>query len=240
MNNINPVLHIIRQGDTLYSLASQYGTTAQNIMDTNLGIDPYNLRIGQQIYIYPNYNSNDYWISINQVKLLEQMNLVWEQHIMWTRMLLISIAESLKDLSATEARLLRNPRDIANVFRIYYGNKIASQIQMLLTEHLTIGKNLIVALKNNNQEQAKMLNEKWYKNADDMAEAFSKINPFYPKEEVRKMLYEHLRLTSNEVNARLKGNYREDINAYDMVQREILKMSQFFVNGIVKQFPDLF
>ena len=107
MNDRNPILHIIRPGDNLYNLAMQYGTTVQNIIDTNLALDPYNLRVGQQIYIYPNYNSN-YCVSINEVRLLEQMNLVWEQHIMWTRMLLISIAENLKDLEATQTRLLRN------------------------------------------------------------------------------------------------------------------------------------
>lgn len=194
-----------------------------------------------QIYIYPSYNQNsNYWISNNEVQLLKQMNLAWEQHIMWTRMLLISIAENLKDLDATQARLLRNPKDIADIFRRYYGNAVANRIQQLLTEHLAIGKDLIVALKNGNQEEATRLNTMWYKNADEMAEAFSSINPFYPKEEVRRMLYEHLRLTSNEVNNRLKGNYAEDINDYDMVQREILKMSQFFVDGIVQQFQNLF
>lgn len=240
MNEMNPILHTIRPGDTLYNLAIMYCTTVQNIIDTNLALDPYNLRVGQQIYIYPNCNQNNYWVSINEVNLLEQMNLVWEQHIMWTRMLLISIAESLKDLDATQTRLLRNPRDIANVFRPYYGANVANQIEKLLTEHLVIGKNLIVALKNNNQKEAVELNKKWYQNADDMAEAFSSINPFYPKEEVRKMLYEHLRLTTDEVNARLKGDYVADINAYDMVQKEILQMSRFFVNGIVRQFPNLF
>ena len=237
MNDINPILHTIRPGDTLYKLAMQYGTTVQNIIDTNLALDPYSLRVGQQIYIYPNEH---YWVSINEVRLLEQMNLVWEQHIMWTRMLLISIAENLKDLEATQARLLQNPKDIADIFRRYYGNMVANQIQQLLTEHLVIGKELIVALKNNNQEQATKLNTKWYQNADNMVEAFSSINPFYPKEEIRIMLYEHLRLTTNEVNARLKGDYVEDIKAYDMVQKEILKMSQFFVMGIVQQFPNLF
>lgn len=241
MNDTNPILHIIRPGDTLYNLAIQYGTTVQDIIDTNLSLDPYNLRVGQQIYIYPNNNQGtDYWVSINQVRLLEQMNLVWEQHIMWTRMLLISIAENLKDLDATQTRLLRNPRDIANIFRVYYGNNIANEIQRLLTEHLAIGKDLIVALKNKKEDEAQALNKKWYKNADDMAEAFSSINPFYPKEQIRQMLYDHLRLTSNEVNARLKGNYTEDIKAYDMVQKEILRMSQLFVNGIVRQFPSLF
>ena len=95
MNDINPILHTIRPGDTLYNLAMQYGTTVQNIIDTNLALEPYSLSVGQQIYIYPNEH---YWVSINEVRLLEQMNLIWEQHIMWTRMLLISIAENLKEL----------------------------------------------------------------------------------------------------------------------------------------------
>lgn len=69
-------------------------------------------------------------------------------------MLLISIAENLKDLEATQTRLLRNPKDIADVFRPYYGNSVSNEIQRLLTEHLVIGKDLIVALKNKNQEQA--------------------------------------------------------------------------------------
>lgn len=242
MNDLNPILYTIRPGDTLYNLAIQYGTTVQELMDTNLALDPYSLRVGQQIYIYPGYNnsSNDYWVSVNQLNLQRNMDLVWEQHIMRTRMLLISIAESLGDLEATKTRLLENPKDIADVFRTYYGNNIANTIQKLLTEHLVIGADLITALKNGNQKLADELNTKWYKNADDMAVAFSSINPFYPRETVRKMLYDHLKLTTDEVSARLKKDYSADIKAFDMVQKEILKMSKFFVDGIVKQFPNLF
>ena len=54
------------------------------------------------------------------------------------------------------------------------------------------------------------------------------------------MLYDHLKLTTDEVSARLKKDYSADIKAFDMVQKEILKMSKFFVDGIVKQFPNLF
>lgn len=240
--NSNPILYIIKPGDTLYNLATKYGTTVQDIINTNLALDPYNLRVGQQIYIYPYNNDfpNDYWFSINQVNLMEQMNLVWIEHILWTRMLLISIAGNLQDLDATQARLLQNPRDIANVFRKYYGNNVADTIDKLLTEHLVIGKNLIVALKNNDEKLAKELNNKWYKNADEMAVAFSSINPFYPREQVRQMLYTHLKLTTDEVNARLKRDFTADIKAYDMVQKEILDMANFFSNGIVRQFPNLF
>lgn len=105
-------------------------------------------------------------------------------------MFLISVADSLGDLEATKARLLENPRDIANVFRRYYGNNFANNIQKLLTEHLVIGGDLIVA--------------------------------------------------SNEVSARLKKDYTADIKAYDLVQKEALQMAMFFVDGIVRQFADLF
>lgn len=241
MNNSTPILHIIRPGDTLYNLALMYNTTVQDIINTNLALDPYNLRIGQQIYIYPNSNSpSNYWMSMNQVNLLKNMNLAWIEHILWTRMFLISVAENLNDLAPTKARLLENPKDIANVFRKYYGNNIANTIEKLLTEHLVIGGDLIVALKNGNQKLAQELNTKWYKNADDMADAFSSINPFFSRKEMQNMLYEHLRLTTDEVSARLKKDYAADIKAYDAVQKEILKMSEFFVNGIVRQFPNLF
>lgn len=241
MEHSNPILYTIRPGDTLYHLALMYGTTVQEILDVNLALDPYNLRVGQQIYIYPgSSNPYDYWMSIHHVNLLQNMNLAWIEHILWTRMLLISIAENLSDLEPTKARLLENPKDIADIFGKYYGNNVANIIQKLLTEHLVIGGDLIVALKNGNQKLAQELNTKWYKNADDMAEAFSSINPFYPKEEVRHMLYEHLRLTTDEVSNRLKKDYVADIKAYDMVQKEILQMSKFFVDGIVRQFSNLF
>ena len=242
MNELDPIIYTIRPGDTLYNLAMQYGTTVDELINTNLALNPYNLRVGQQIYIYPRYNmpSQDYWISVNQVDLANRMNLAWLEHIMWTRMFLISVAGELKDLEATKNRLLQNPKTIADVFRKYYGNDIANSIQRLITEHLVIGGDLIVALKNNNEKLANELSTKWYKNADEMAEAFSKINPFYSKEEVRRMLYEHLRLTSEEVENRLKGRYEADIRSYEKIQNEILMMSEFFVNGIVKQFPNLF
>lgn len=117
---------------------------------------------------------------------------------------------------------------------------VANRIENLLTEHLSIGKDLIVALKNNSQRLANELNDKWYKNANEMANFFSSINPYYSREKLCDMLYGHLELTSDEVDARLKKDYKADINAFDKVQREVLNMSQYFVDGIVRQFPNLF
>jgi len=141
---------------------------------------------------YRNYNNySNSCISTNQVDLLENMNLVWQQHIMWTRMLLISIAENLGDLKATQTRLLQNPKDIANIFRKYYGNNIANMIEALITQHLEIGEKLIVALKNNNQQLATDLNNQWYRNADEIAKEAERVKNAYESAEATRAINGH-------------------------------------------------
>lgn len=36
MHNLTPILYTIRPGDTLYNLAIMFGTTVEEIMNTNL------------------------------------------------------------------------------------------------------------------------------------------------------------------------------------------------------------
>lgn len=169
-----------------------------------------------------------------------ELNTLWEQHVFWTRLFLISVAENLKDLNETEKRLLRNSVDIANIYRRYYGNSVAQRIQNLLTEHLKIGGDLIVALKNKDNLKAQELDKKWHQNADEIAEFLSSINPYYNRQELQQMLYEHLALTTEEVKARLRGDYKTDIEAFDRVEKEALKMASYFTRGIWKQFRNMF
>ncbi len=50
MNNSDFILYTIKPGDNLYSLSIQFGTTIQDLINNNIGLNPYNLQIGQQIY----------------------------------------------------------------------------------------------------------------------------------------------------------------------------------------------
>lgn len=237
---MNAIQHTIKYGDNLYMLANYYATTVEDILANNRPLDPYNLQIGQTITICPNTIYENRCISQNAKDLSDAMNTLWEQHVFWTRLLLISIGDNLKDLEPTKRRLLRNSKDIANIYRMYYGDEIGNTVENLLTEHLKIGEDLIMALKNGETEKAKTLEKQWYKNADEIAEALSSFNPYYHKEEVQRMLYRHLELTTKEVSARLKRDYEADIAAFDQVEQEALMMASYFTQGIQNQFPSLF
>ena len=103
----------------------------------------------------------------------------------------------------------------------------ANTIKRLLTEHLQIGAALITALRDGHTAEANRLKEQWYANADQMADAFSSINPYYNRDEMRRMLHEHLDLTTKEVAARLAKNYVSDIQWFDKAEAEVLKMADY-------------
>lgn len=43
--------HVVKQGDTLYRIAQMYGTTVNELMRLNPGVDPNNLRVGQKLKV---------------------------------------------------------------------------------------------------------------------------------------------------------------------------------------------
>lgn len=54
------------------------------------------------------------------------------------------------------------------------------------------------------------------------------------------MMRSHLRLTTNEVVARLTKNWPADVRAYDRIHVQILRMADMLSAGLVAQFPSRF
>lgn len=137
--------YVIRRNDSLYHIAAYYQTTVQSILSMNPHIDPYNLQIGTTIVICPGINlfaqtqNDDPLLSgcascsaLPQIAMINAMRLVWSQHVYWTRMLLVSIAERLNDQNAVTVKILKNPSDIAGIFAGYYSAGAAQTISQLL------------------------------------------------------------------------------------------------------------
>jgi hypothetical protein len=155
-------------------------------------------------------------------------------------MTIISIAESLKDEDQVTKRLLRNPADIAAVFRPLYGNEIAERLNNLIKDHLVLAAQLVKAAKAGNNALAADIEKKWYANADEIAMFLNCINPNWPLGPMRKMWHQHLALVKSQAVARLEKKYATDIFFYDEGEKLLLEMADQFTEGIVKQFPGFF
>lgn len=176
-------------------------------------------------------------LSRAEVELKDYMRLLWEEHIYWTRMTIISIAFDLPDLDLTTKRLLRNAKDFEEAFTPFYGNRIAANFGRLIKDHLVIAAQLVKAAKANDSKTAADAEKRWYANADEIACFLHSINPCWTEKVMREMWHEHLALTKAEAVARLNKDYAKDISIFEDIEKQALVMADHFTDGLVRQLP---
>lgn len=180
-------------------------------------------------------------ISPQALALHDAMRKLWEDHITWTRLFIVSAAADLPDLDATTGRLLQNQVDIGDAIKPFYGDAAGAQLTSLLHDHIVIAADLLAAAKAGDQAKVSSISATWYANGDQIASFLTSANPKnWPLSETQGMMKDHLDLTLAEAVARLQGNYADDIAQYDRVHAEILQMADMLSSGITAQFPDKF
>ena len=176
-----------------------------------------------------------------QVAFHDGMRKLWEDHITWTRLAIVSLAHDLPDLPATQARLLRNQVDIGNAIKPYYGPAAGDRLSALLKEHIVAAVALLQAAKAGDQNLIKQRSAAWYANGDQIADFLHSANPRnWPQKAMRQMMKEHLDQTLSEALNRLTGKYAADLRDYDEIHHHILEMADTLSAGIIKQFPRRF
>ncbi|HYV27647.1 MAG TPA: hypothetical protein VFA77_08955 [Candidatus Eisenbacteria bacterium] len=166
---------------------------------------------------------------------------LWEDHVTWTRLYIVSAVAELPDKDATARRLLQNQADIGNAIKSFYGDAAGDKLTALLKDHILIAAEVIEGAKAGDTDRKDGATKRWYANADDIASFLTGANPRnWPLAEMRSMMHEHLDVTTGEVVARLKKDWTADISAYEKVHEQILKMADMLSSGIIEQFPARF
>jgi hypothetical protein len=176
-----------------------------------------------------------------QVAFHDAMRRLWEDHITWTRLAVISLTSGSPDTDATVARLLRNQADIGNAVKPFYGKAAGTELTRQLRQHILIAADVIAAAKAGDAAKLADAQARWVRNADTIAAVLNSVNPRHWKlAALETEMHMHLDLTTQEVVARLKGDWKADVAAYDKVHRHILHMSDALAAGLVEQFPARF
>jgi hypothetical protein len=178
--------------------------------------------------------------SSSAADLKTNMRKLWEDHVTWTRNVILNVMDDLGGTNEAVARLQKNQDDIGDAIKPYYGDAAGEQLSTLLHSHINIAAELLTAAKQGNTAGFDAANQKWTANADSIATFLSSANPNWPEADMKMMMHDHLKYTTEEAVARLNKDYAGDIAAYDKVHDEILHMADMLTDGIVKQFPSKF
>ncbi len=180
-------------------------------------------------------------VTRKELALRGDMRKLWEDHVTWTRLAVISLVAGTPDTQATVGRLLQNQDDIGNALKPFYGRAAGDAVTAELKKHILIAADVIAAAKAGDQAKLADAQARWEQNAGDIATLLSKANPRnWKRAAVLSMLDEHLRLTTQEAVARLHGDWAGDVAAYDRVHAHALMMADTLSTGLVRQFPKRF
>jgi hypothetical protein len=180
-------------------------------------------------------------VTAKQQRFHDAMRKLWEDHITWTRLAIVSFAGGLPELQPTVDRLLANQDDIGDAIKPYYGRKAGNELTKLLREHITGAVALLQAAKSGDQAAIKKASDAWYANGKEIADSLHNANERnWPRSELRAMMKTHLDQTLKEATNRLQGRFAADIRDYEAVHRHILEMADMLSDGIIRQFPGRF
>lgn len=180
--------------------------------------------------------NTNYGLNCRQLQLSNTTRQLWMEHVLWTRLVILSTAFSLPDLQFVTERLLQNPVDFARVLKPFYGEHNAMQFEQLFTDHLLIAGQLVNAAKSGDTAEVGKKRKRWYANAKDIANFLASINRFWSEAQWRDLLFDHLRMTENEAVYILTGQFEKSIEEYDRIQAEALNMADVMTRGIIRQF----
>ena len=167
------------------------------------------------------------------------MRKLWEDHVTWTRVFLISALADLPDEAAATDRLLRNQADLGNAIKPFYGDAAGEKLTALLKDHIRIAADIVSAAKAGDAPKLDGGKVRWVSNADEIAGFLAAANPKnWPAAEMKSMMREHLDLTTAELTSRLRRDWAADVAAYDRVHDQILRMADMLSAGIAAQFPE--
>jgi len=171
----------------------------------------------------------------------DAMRKLWEDHITWTRLYIVSAATGtadLPDIGPTTDRLLANQVEIGDAIKPFYGREAGDRLSALLRDHILTAAEIIAAARGGKTQEQADAAERWYANGDEIAAFLSSANPDnWPLADMQAHMRSHLDLTLAEAVARLEGRYADEVVAYDAVHADILEMADMLSDGIVAQFP---
>ncbi|MEL7654735.1 MAG: hypothetical protein AAGU75_02375 [Bacillota bacterium] len=160
--------------------------------------------------------------------------MVWRDMATWIRAYLVYVyLESDSELQQIVIdKLLAIPQDYGNMLRLFFGDTIAEEYTVLLTDYIMLFINLINAQKNGNVKEIDEYTKQLYQNADLRAEYLSNINPFWQKNVLQSLIYNFTDMTIDESTTFLTKDYRRNIEIFDRILSHTSAMGDYLAQGI--------
>jgi hypothetical protein len=167
---------------------------------------------------------------------------LWLGHIFWIRN--VSFATLNKNDAAAKTadeQVIANAHSIAGTFEPFYGAAAKdSFFKLLAGGHYGAVKAYLVATADGNATAQATATEAITSNAEDIADFFSKANPYLPKDELIGALLLHGAHHIQQIQELKERKYDSEASTWEEMKNHIYHIADATADALAKQFPKAF
>lgn len=175
-----------------------------------------------------------------QVNEIYNIRMFWFELFTWVRSLMISKYFKIGNEAEIYDKIKRVNENYVNALKQFFGaNPAADELQLELNTYLELMDRLINAQMEGNTDAVNQITQLLYQNAEERAISVSKLNPFWDQNEWKTRLYNNLRLTLDESNTFLTGDYTKNLDIFSTLLDLAENTSGYFAQGLVSYIQNL-
>lgn len=178
----------------------------------------------------------EYTLTTGQLNLLFGLRMIWRDITTWLRAYLDYVfLDSDPELKEAAAEKLTNvPIKYANIFRIYFGNEVADEHVILMTNYVKLLMSLIDAIKIGDTNAINDYTEQINENISERVAFLTDINPFWDEIIMSNLLTNFNDRTINEINTFADKYYKTNLDIFSSLLAYTDKMGDYFADGMLK------
>jgi len=166
---------------------------------------------------------------------------LWVGHIFWVRHVVSNIATNdPEERDAAEKEVVANTKQIASTIAPFYGEAASEKFYSLLDINIGAVREYSEATVAGNTRQQDAALAHLASNADDIADFFSRLNPYLQKETVRGLIAAHGAHHVLQINQYKVREYAHLGATWPMMRQHVYVIADTIAMALAKQFPSKF
>ncbi|QAT41976.1 hypothetical protein [Aminipila luticellarii] len=170
----------------------------------------------------------------SQLNLIFQSRTAWRDLATWMRAYLASKHGGLGDIDAIRGKLNDLLIRFTSTFSLIFGEYLADQYVILLSNALNIFDALVDAQIRGDEDAVAEYTRQLYENTDRRAAFLAEINPYWVESEWKNLLYQFDQKTISQSTTFQNGQFRQNVEVFDSILNLTSLIGDYYSTGLLQ------
>lgn len=176
---------------------------------------------------------NEKYLTYDQMNIIISFEKLWVRFAMWIRSYLRALIYDTRNLNLNTNMINSLPTEVYNLFSIFFGTEIAENMRNLFFQFFQAMMQVAEAMKYGDKILTDARIIKWYQAADAISSYLARINVYWDENQWKYLIYEYIRLKTDEINAIIQGNDAAEEELYNLIENVNFLMSNYMARGVI-------